>query len=158
MKNLLKGKRVYIDTNIFIYVALKNPEFYDECYKVLEMLISNEFEGYGSDLVLFELFGSLDKINVNVAYEAVNSYLDLPIIILKLNRDTFGYAKEISELAEVNYDSLHAALVAQNEVEVVVTEDVNDWSKILKVWPKIKDKFSAKELTVISPTKGKLPI
>ncbi|MEM0373302.1 MAG: type II toxin-antitoxin system VapC family toxin [Sulfolobaceae archaeon] len=156
MKNLLRGKRVYIDTNVFIYVALKNPEFYDACYKVLEMLVSGEFEGFGSDLVLLELFGSLSKINVQVAYEAVNSYLDFPIAILKLNRDTFNYAREISELSGVTYDSLHAALVTQNEVEVVVTDDVSDWGKIFKVWPKVKEKFNVKDLVIISPTRGKL--
>jgi predicted nucleic acid-binding protein len=136
--------------------VLKNPKFYDKCYKVLEMLVSNEFEGFGSDLVLLELFGSLTRIDVQVAYEAVNSYLDLPITILKLNRDTFNYAREISGLSGVTYDSLHAALVAQNGVEVVVTEDVDDWGKIFKVWTKVKEKFNVKDLVIISPTRGKL--
>lgn len=76
------------------------------------MLISDEFEGFGSDLVLLELFGNLSRINVQVAHEVVNLYLDLPITILKLNRDTFTYAKEISELSGATYNSLHAALVA----------------------------------------------
>ena len=145
-----------IDTNIFIYVALKNPDFYNACYKVLDMLISGEFEGFGSQLVLFELFGSLSKINVKAAYEAVNSYLDLPIAILEMNRDTFSYAKQIAELSGVTYDALHAALASQNGVEVVITEDVNDWSKIVKAWPNIKMKLNVKDLVVISPTKGKL--
>ncbi|WP_252897157.1 hypothetical protein [Metallosphaera hakonensis] len=80
------------------------------------MLLSDEFEGFGSDLVLLEPYGGLSNINVEAAYEAVNSYLDLPLSILKADRITFNYAKEISKLSGVTYDSLHAALIAQNEV------------------------------------------
>jgi len=150
----LKGKRVYIDTNIYIYVALKHPDFYKKCYNVLDMLVSKEFTGYGSHLVLFELFGSLSKIDVEAAYEAVNSCLNLPLTMLEANRDTFTYAREIAMLSRVTYDSLHAALVAQNGIDLVVTEDLKDWCKILAAWPKIKRKLRVKDLAVLSPTKG----
>ena len=100
MRDLLRGKRVYIDTNIFIYVALKHPQYYRDCHTILEMLVSREFIGYGS------------------------------------------------------YDALHAALVAQNGIEVVITEDLEDWGKILRIWPRIKKKFKIKDLMVISPTRG----
>lgn len=154
MKNLLRGKRVYIDTNIFIYVALKHPDFYKQCYDVLDMLVSGEFEGYGSYLVLFELFGALSGIDASAAYEAANSYLDLPLIMLELNRETFSYTREIAMLSNTTYDSLHAALVAQNNINVVVSEDVKDWAKILRAWPKIKRRFKTGDLIVVSPTRG----
>jgi len=118
------------------------------------MLISKEFIGYGSHLILFELFGALSRINVEAAYEAVNSYLDLPLTILELNRETFNYAKEIAMLSRTTYDSIHAALIAQNRLDAVVTEDIENWSKILRIWAKIKEKFNAKDLIVVSPTKG----
>jgi len=145
---------VYIDTNVFVYVALKHPDFYRECYNVLDMLVSGEFTGFGSHLVLFELFGVLSRFNVEAAYEAVNSYLDLPLTILELNRETFSYAREVAKLSGVTYDSLHAALIAQNGIDVVVTEDIEDWGKIVRVWSKIKEKFKVKDLIVVSPTKG----
>ena len=83
MRNLLKGRRVYIDTNIFLYVALKHPEFYRRCYEVLEMLVDNVFRGYGSYLIAFELFGALSEINIEAAHEAIASYLDMPLTMLK---------------------------------------------------------------------------
>ncbi len=150
----MRGKLVYIDTNVFVYVALKHPDFYRECYNVLDMLVSGEFTGFGSHLVLFELFGVLSRFNVEAAYEAVNSYLDLPLTILELNRETFSYAREVAKLSGVTYDSLHAALIAQNGIDVVVTEDIEDWGKIVRVWSKIKEKFKVKDLIVVSPTKG----
>jgi len=33
----LRRKRVFIDTNIYIYVAIKHPEFFDKCYTVLQI-------------------------------------------------------------------------------------------------------------------------
>ena len=150
----MRKKRVYIDTNIFIYVALKHPDFYRKCYDVLEMLVSKEFIGYGSHLVLFELFGTLSKINVEAAYEAAISYLDLPLTMLELNRETFNYAREIAVLSKVTYDSLHAALIAQNGIDIIISEDLEDWSKILRIWPKVKEKLGVKDLMFISPTKG----
>ena len=150
----MRGKRVYIDTNVYIYVALKHPEFYEGCYAVLEMLTSGEFEGYGSHLILFELFGALSRISVEAAYEAVNSYLSLPLTILELNRETFSYAREIAAASGVTYDSVHAALVAQNGIDVVVTEDLKDWSRIAGIWRRVMEKFGAKNLTVLSPSRG----
>ncbi len=144
MKKLLKEKQVYIDTNIYVYVALKHPDFYKKCYNVLEMLVSNEFIGYGSTLVAFELFGSLSKISAEAAYEAVSSYLNLPLITLKINKDTFTYAREIAMLSNTSYDSLHAALIAQNNIEIIVTEDLDNWSKILNIWPKIEKSLKLK--------------
>ncbi len=49
---------------------------------------------------------------------------------------------------------MHAALVAQNGVEIVVTEDVGDWSRIARIWPRIKERFGARELMVVSLTRG----
>ena len=152
----MKEKRVYIDTDIFVYVALKHPDYYKKCYSVLELLTLKEFTGYGSQLVLFELYGALSKLNVEAAYEAVKSYLNLPLTILEVNRDTFRYAKEIAALTGITYDSIHAALVAQNNIDVVVTEDLKDWHKILRAWPKIKEKLNTRELIVLSPTKGRI--
>jgi len=43
--------------------------------------------------------------------------------MLELNRETLNYAKEIAKLSGVTYDSLRAALVAQNHIDVVVSED-----------------------------------
>ncbi len=118
------------------------------------MLVSKEFRGYGSSLVLFELFGALSRISVEAAYEAVNSYLDLPLTMLELNRETFNYAREIALLSKTTYDSLHAALVAQNNIDTVVTEDLEDWGKIVGAWKRLRMRIKVKDLIVVSPTKG----
>jgi len=152
----LKRKRAYIDTNIFIYVAINNPDYFKQCRKVLEDLVNGDYEGYGSELVVFELFGSLSKINPIAAYEAVTYYLDLPIKILKTDRSVFQIAREISKESQTSYDAIHAALMMKNNINTIITEDLNDWLRIKKIWTKVSKKIGleTKELVIISPKRG----
>ncbi|HID17856.1 TPA: VapC-like toxin, partial [Candidatus Bathyarchaeota archaeon] len=85
------------------------------------MLASKEFDDYGFQLILFKLFGSLSRINVDATYEDAVSHPNFPIGMLKLDRGALDYA--MAKLSRVTYDSLHAALAARNAVDVVVTED-----------------------------------
>ncbi len=152
----MKRKRAYIDTNIFIYVAINNPDYFKQCRKVLEDLVNGDYEGYGSELVVFELFGSLSKINPIAAYEAVTYYLDLPIKILKTDRSVFQIAREISKESQTSYDAIHAALMMKNNINTIITEDLNDWLRIKKIWTKVSKKIGleTKELVIISPKRG----
>lgn len=135
-------------------MAVEHPEFYAACREVLEALVSEEYTGYGSNLVLFELFGSLSRISVKAAYEAATAYLDLPLHILHVDRETLILARNIAKLSHATYDAVHAALAARNSVQVVVTEDVGDWKRIASVWDKIRREHEVEELTVLSPTRG----
>ncbi|RLE68942.1 MAG: VapC-like toxin [Thermoprotei archaeon] len=154
MRSLLKGRRVYIDTNIFIYVAVRHPDFYTACREVLEALVEEEYAGYGSQLVLFELFGSLSKVSVEAAYEASMAYLDLPLRILHVDRRTLLLARDVAELSHATYDAVHAALAARGGVQVVVTEDLDNWGRIASIWGKVRRRHGVGELTVVSPTRG----
>jgi len=153
LRSPLRGRRAYIDTNVLVYVALKHPVFYEGCYRVLRMLVDGEFEGYGSQLVLFELFGSLARVEVRAAYEAATQYLNLPLRLLSLDRVALTYAFELTRRAGVTYNAVHAGLVARNGLDVVVTEDLEDWGRILRAWPALK-RFGVGDVAVYSPTRG----
>jgi len=118
--------------------------------------VNGDYEGYGSELVVFELFGSLSKINPIAAYEAVTYYLDLPIKILKTDRSVFQIAREISKESQTSYDAIHAALMMKNNINTIITEDLNDWLRIKKIWTKVSKKIGleTKELVIISPKRG----
>ena len=155
----MKGKRAYIDTNIFVYVAVKHPDFFNKCNEVLKYLIKGEYEAYGSELILFELFGALSRINATAAYEATVYYLDLPIKLLNLGRSTLLIAKEIAKESEITYDAIHAAIMMENRINVIITEDLKDWLEIKNVWNKVAKKLRLKDigdLLVVSPTQGTL--
>ncbi len=157
MKKALRGKRVFLDTNIFVYVALKHPDFYDSCYEILELSVDEYYHGYGSDLVLFELFGALSKINPKAAYEAAISYLNLPITRLEINRDVIKVAYKIAEKSGVTYDSIHAATMMINGINLIITEDLTDWIKIKKCWKNVAEELDIKisDLIIYAPSKQK---
>jgi predicted nucleic acid-binding protein len=152
----LTGKQVYIDTNIFIYVATRHPDYYAKCHDVLEALVSGDFEAYGSKLVLFELFGAISKYSVDAAYEPSLAYLSLPIKLIEPSLEALELAREIARTARVTYDSLHAALAISSGADTIVTEDLKDWKKIKNKWRQISARYSLKELHVYSPTHGYL--
>jgi len=154
LKNLLSQRQAYIDTNIFFYVATKHPKFYTACVKVLEALTEEEYVGYGSNLVLFELFGSLSKLNAKAAYNAAIAYLSLPLHILRVDREVLAIARDIAELSNTTYDAIHAALIAKNCIDTVITEDIRHWRKIASIWDYIEKKYDTCKLTLFSPTKG----
>ena len=153
----MRRKRAYIDTNVFIYVAVKHPDFFDKCNEVLKYLVKGEYEAYGSELILFELFGALSRINATAAYEATIYYLDLPIKLLNLSRSALLIAKEIAKESKITYDAIHAAIMMENHINVIITEDLKDWLKIKNVWSKVAKKLQLKDigdLLVVSPTQG----
>jgi len=155
LKKALQRKRVFIDTNIFIYVAIKHPEFYKSSYGVLEMLVDGEFTGYGSKLILFELFGALSRINPLAAYEAAHYYLNLPLRIIDLDRKSLELARDIARGSGTTYDAVHAAMMMSNNITVIVTEDIQDWLKIQNTWSKVtrKHKLEISPLEVFVPSR-----
>ena len=156
MKGLLRGRRAYIDTNVFVYVATGHPEFYSACMEVLEMVAKGEARGLGSHLVLFELFGALSKLSPVAAYEAADAHLSLPIRLVAPTRRTLKVARDVAELANVTYDALHAALAAEGGAEIIVTEDLEHWRRIASAWSKVARKHELGDLQVLSPTQGPL--
>ena len=155
MRKVLREKRAYIDTNVFIYVATKHPRFYDSSYKVLKMLVDGEFIGYGSKFIVFELFGALSRINPIAAYEAAYSYLNLPIKLLDMDRETLKLARDIAEESNTTYDAIHAAIMMKNGISTIVTEDIDDWSRIQKSWAYVakKNNIEIDTLDLFVPSK-----
>ena len=146
---------MFIDTNVYVYVAIKHPEFFDKCYKVLQMLVDGEYEGYGSKFVLFELFGALSKINPVAAYEASYYYLNLPLKSLDMDRGALELARDIAIKSGVTYDAIHAAMMMRNNITTIITEDLRDWLRIQNIWAEAakKHKLDVGMLEVLAPSR-----
>ncbi len=50
----LAGQSVYIDTNLFIYVLDKNPQFFSIAAQILESVEAGDFVAYTGDITLLK--------------------------------------------------------------------------------------------------------
>ncbi len=133
--------RVYIDTNIFVYAIFHDPKFGDICSRILRDMGSRLFDAYGSILVAIELLGSISKIDPTIASNATNLYFQLPHKILNVNLKTLRIASHITDIVNLRYDSIHLALMIENSVDRIITNDKDDWYRAKNNFKKIKEKL-----------------
>lgn len=80
-------------------------------------------------MVAVELLGALSKIDPFVAWRATMDYLSLPIKIFPLDAKTLKIASIINLEANIGYDSLHLASMMLNNIEIIISRDIDDWRK-----------------------------
>ena len=126
----MKIKHAYIDTNIIIYAVLHHPSYGDESACILRDAEDKRFEAYGSVLVASELIGALSKLNPETTAKAVRAYLSLNFKMIELSKTALLIASEINRVVNIRYNAIHAALMFLNNVDTVITNDLNDWLPI----------------------------
>ncbi len=137
--------RVYIDTNIYVYAILHHPVYGKPCAEILKDIARGIYEAYGSVLVAIELLGSLSRIDPVIARRALENYLALDITLLDVDWEALRLAAIINEVVNVRYDAIHAALVLLSNIPVVITNDLDDWSKVSRNLDKIKERMREEE-------------
>jgi predicted nucleic acid-binding protein len=122
----------YIDTNIFDYSALAHPIYGKACKHIIDDIQNGKIQAYCSFLVPIELLGSLAQIDPEKAAIAVEAFFSLPINMIQIDEQILREAAAITLGSRVRYDSIHAACMQREGLEIIVTEDTKDWKKIGK--------------------------
>lgn len=123
LKNILRDKRVYFDTNIFIYL-LEGSEHFQDALSDLEALIANEvIKIVSCDLVYTEILpchaGKSDKEAIEHIVEFLNAFE-----IFRISRQTAIQAGILrGETGMKTPDALHVASAIQNDAEIFLTND-----------------------------------
>ncbi|MGC8578176.1 MAG: type II toxin-antitoxin system VapC family toxin [Thermoproteota archaeon] len=117
----------YIDTNIYVYVALNNIRYFEKCKRILEDASDGKLLAYGSLLVATEILGSLSRIDPRIAQEALKAYLSMPVSNLEITPEVLQLAALINTVTNIKYDSIHAAVMILNGVSNIITNDIDDW-------------------------------
>ena len=122
----LKGQRVYIDTNIFIYFLDGQEPFLSMVYPFLEALINGEIIGYTGDAVIAETMvqpyklGNIAMIEQFKAFFAQDDFLT----ILPHDDKAFDLAAKLSGTKGMKLvDSLHMATALQAGCDYLITHD-----------------------------------
>lgn len=123
LKDILKDKSVYFDTNIFIYL-LEGSETFKNAISDIEHLISQKtIEIWSSDLVYAELIPPHAKTGNKDAITHILDFLSI-FNISEVSKDTFIHAGILrGETGMKTPDSLHVASAVATECDIFLTND-----------------------------------
>ena len=122
----LKSRRVYIDSNIFIYAFESYPEFAD-CVDILRGLVDDEFEGVTSEIAFIEI---LPKPIHGGRADLADAYLNTMVgaaglMLVPVGRDVILRAVTLRAAARLNsLDAIHIATALDTGCDVLLTGDL----------------------------------
>ena len=122
----LHRKRVYFDTNIFIYILDHHPELGELCLSMVQSAVDKELDGFSGDLVLAELLVKPLKDNNARAVKAVKDLFTemTRIELLPHTKFAFEAAAHLRASYKIKFpDALHIATAIENRVEIFLTND-----------------------------------
>lgn len=132
-------RRRFIDSNIFIYVLLKDPRYGKTCLKMLERVEKGEEQGVTSTLVLSQVLAYLARRGKGEAIKLFVDYIcEIGIVVIETTLPDFVEA--ITEMSKLSLDhSLWDDLIIscqmrRNRIEEIYTND-KDFEKIKWVKP-----------------------
>jgi len=132
-------KRRFIDSNIFIYVLLKDPSYGKACLRILEKVERGEEQGVISTLALGQVIAHLARRGKGEAIKLFIDYVrETGIIVIET---TFlDFVEAITEMGELNLDYeiwddlIISCQMKRSGVQEIYTND-KDFEKIKWVKP-----------------------
>ena len=132
-------KRRFIDSNIFIYILLKDPRYGKACLRILERMEKGEEQGITSTLVLSQVIAHLARRKKGEAIKLFIDYIrETGIIIIET---TFlDFVEAVTEMSKLNLgyriwdDLIISCQMKRNGVQEIYTND-KDFEKIKWVKP-----------------------
>jgi len=130
----MSSEKVYIDSNIFIYYILKDPERYACCKALLKKVQSGRINAVCSLLVLCEVNYNVTKyLGKSDSKLAMNALLSLPIKYEDIDMSVFIDATlKLGESKLKIFDAIHLATSLTNSANVIYSYD-KDFDNLLKI-------------------------
>ncbi|MEL6723213.1 MAG: PIN domain-containing protein [Pseudomonadota bacterium] len=122
----LKGKRIYFDTNIFIYIIEGSIQYQKIIDKLTKSILQKDFEPHTSYITLTEVLpplvkrGDKDTISGTVEFICNNSFFHLSIIDEEICLQA-GFLR--GELGIKTPDALHVATAINQGCNIFLTND-----------------------------------
>ena len=124
--NAIRGERVYLDTNVFIYAIEGYPEFVDELNEFFDSIDAGNLRAFTSELTLAEVLvrplmdGNLE---IQTAYQqALQSSEGLEVV--PVSREVLIEAARLRSVANFRLpDAIHGATAILTGCETFLTND-----------------------------------
>jgi predicted nucleic acid-binding protein len=124
--NALRGERVYLDTNIFIYALEAYPDFVEELIELFESLDEGNLTAVTSELTLAEVLvrpfidGNLER---QTAYQQALQSSEV-LEVVPVSRDVLIEAARLRSVANLRLpDAIHGATACLTACETFLTND-----------------------------------
>jgi predicted nucleic acid-binding protein len=124
----ITGKRVYFDTNIFIYVLEGFPKAAQQLQEVRTALLTGACEVFTSELTLCELLVPHFRSNNLERVRQYRGFLEKSgaVTLIATSRLTYLRASDYrGQFGLKTPDAIHAASATEAECEIFVTNDAN---------------------------------
>ena len=124
-------RKVYIDTNIFDYVALKNITYGRACKEILDD-IGVILDVSCSFLVPVEMLGFLSEISTKIAFKALLGFFSFKLNLIEVTEKLILSAAKLAKNTKINgYDAVHVAAMKKEKIKTIITENYKDF-KVIK--------------------------
>ncbi len=129
MKKRLSKRSVYIDSNVFIYPAIYDPQTVPEAARAttsLREIVSGSIDAYTSTLTWDEITWVVRKLfDAKKAAAQGTSFLRVPNLkLLKVDIETISQAQSVVEDYELKpRDAIHAATAVANGLHRIMSFD-----------------------------------
>ena len=124
MRRLL-GNRVYLDSNLLIYLFNATPDHAPSVARIMELASAAELTAVTGDLTVTEVLVRPLAADDTVAVASIRAFLDTgPIEICSHSRDAFELAARVRASRRTSLpDALHAATAVLTGCTHLVTND-----------------------------------
>jgi predicted nucleic acid-binding protein len=122
----MQGKRVYFDTNMFIYFLAGNEKYLPACSPFFQAVEDGEITGVSGDLALAELLVKPFRDNDIFGAEKVRTFFNANGFFTALahERETLEFAAHIRATQNLSMiDAIHLATAIHGECSHLITND-----------------------------------
>ncbi len=128
LKDKLKGRQVYIDTNIIIYLVEGFSSYQRLVNDIQELLEIEELIAFTSELSLCEILIKPFKMNATAGVSLFRTFLEESncLVLLPIDKEILVQSAYISAATGLKTpDAIHVATAIASDCEVFFTNDNN---------------------------------
>jgi predicted nucleic acid-binding protein len=126
MLNAMRGHRVYVDTNVFIYFLESHPEFFAAAAPVILGMHGKQFHGFTGEIAVAETMVGPYRTNNPIIISNTRNFFGAAHFLTILPHDTviFDHAAQLRARQRMKFvDAVHIATALHAACEFFITND-----------------------------------
>lgn len=122
----MRGQRVYVDTNVFIYFLERNVQFFAAAVPVIEALSNRDVQGYTGEITVAEAMVGPYRSNDAAAISHTRNFFTKTglVTLLPHDRVIFDHAAQLRAQQRLPFiDAIHVATAVEAACKFFITND-----------------------------------